>query len=240
MTGQHGVRRRAQIGAGHGNVVAGPAAIKLATIGQFAVGVEQEKVRGASSAIGFGDSLSFIVQVGKRIAESFSFFGHFRWAVGGVVGDIVGADGDNGETFDVVVLCEQDQPLADMLDEWTVIADDHDEQGWGVLEVAEGEGLAGSWFGQTEIGSRGAEWQHGGGGLRHERVSFALNWLNETVRQGVELRDSLFEVAAVFEGVAIAGVDQGDHSLEAAQADEFVIEGVAGKLDKSLGFIKRF
>lgn len=240
MTGQNGVRRCAQVGAGDGNGVAGSATVELATIGQFAFGVEQEEVRGASSVIGFGHRLAFVVQIGKGIAESFGFLSHFRRTVVGVVGGIVGAEGDDGQALGLVVLGELNQALADVLDEWAVVADDHDQQGRSALEVAEGEGLAGGRFGQAEIGSRGAEWQHGGGGLGHERVPFALDWLNKTVRQGVELRDSLFEVATVFESVAVADVDQGGHSLEAAQADEFVIEGVAGKLDKSLGFIKRF
>ena len=214
LIGQHGVYRHAQVGASDGNIIAGPAAVELAAIDQFAVGVKQEEIRGAGGAVGFRYSLGFVVEIRKGIAESFGFLGHVRRAVGGVVGNIVGADGDDGETFSVVVLGELNQPLADVLDERAVVADDHDQQGRGALKVAERNGLAGGWFGQVEIGGGGAEWQHGGGGLRHVRVSFAINWLNETVRQGVELRDGLFEVTAVLEGVAVAGVDEVGQGLE--------------------------
>ena len=94
-----------------------------------------------------------------------------------------------------------------MFDERAMIADDHDQQGRGVLKVAEGKRFAGGGFGQAEIGGGRAERQHGGGGLSHAGVSWVRNGLIQTIRQGVQLRHSLFKIAAVFEGVAVTGVN---------------------------------
>src|SRR6266567_8991744 len=62
---QDGLDGCSQIFSCHRNLIAWPTCVELSAIDQCALAIEQEKVGGACSGIGFGYGLGFVVAKGK-------------------------------------------------------------------------------------------------------------------------------------------------------------------------------
>src|SRR5215831_13559665 len=77
FAGEDRVERGAQIFAGDRKIVAGTAVIQLTAIDEAMALVEEEKIRRARGAIGFGDSLRLIVKIRKSVPRGLRFLFHF-------------------------------------------------------------------------------------------------------------------------------------------------------------------
>ena len=137
----------------------GAAVVELASIGQAPIAVEQEEVGSAGGAVGSGHPLSRVEQEWKLPAFGKCQFAHVLGAVLRMAVEAVGVDGNYRDaTF--VVAREPSQLFSHMYDEGTVVADEHDEQCGGSVEVADGHFAAGHSVTQPEVRCAGAEAQH--------------------------------------------------------------------------------
>src|SRR5262249_38271483 len=67
MAAQNGISGHTKIRARQRNLVAGPAAVKLSTIDELMMAVEEKEIRSASSAEGFGNVLGRVHEVGEGV-----------------------------------------------------------------------------------------------------------------------------------------------------------------------------
>jgi hypothetical protein len=170
--GEDGVDGGAQVGAGDGEAVAGAAGVELAPVDEPAPAVEEEEVGRAGRPVGPGGLLGLVVEVGEGPALAGGLLRHRLRGVGRVGGDVVARDGHHGCALGRQVPGEGGQLARHVLDERAVVADEHDEQGGGGVEVGQGDLFAPRrGVGEPEIGGLRAEPEHGRRRAGHERTS---------------------------------------------------------------------
>src|SRR5262249_31643838 len=145
-----------------GEVVAGAGVIELAAVGELALGIEEEEIRGAGGLAGAGDVLGFGVAVGEIEAEGAGLLLEAFGAVFGELGDVVGRDGDDAEAGRGVVFADFGEFDLDVFDEGAVGANEHYQEGALGGGGLEGDGVAGYGVGKGEWRGGGAEVQHDG------------------------------------------------------------------------------
>lgn len=158
----------AQIFSRHRNSVSRAAGVELSAVNEFQIFIEEKKIRRASGSIRLGDRLGFVKKIRERVTSALHFIPHFFRAVVRIIGGIVGVDGDDADTFALVVATDFRQFAAHVFHVRTVVANEHHEHGWSTVEVAERDRFT-SRIWQLKIGRSGAERQHGGRGQSHVR-----------------------------------------------------------------------
>ena len=161
LSGENGVERIAQIFARDWDVISRPALIKLAAIDEFQIFIEEENIRRAGGAISLRDGLRFVVKIRKRVAGGFDFLFHFFRAVVGIIFRVIGIDGDNANSFRLVIAPELREFGANVFHIRTMIADEHHEQRGSIFEIVARNNIP-IRVRQFEIGRCRAERQHGG------------------------------------------------------------------------------
>lgn len=122
------VERGAKVFAGDWNSVARSAGVQLAAIRETMIAVEEKEIRRAGGAIRLGHRLGFIVEIGEVISGIARFVFHLRRAVIGIMGCVVGADGDDADAACRIITSDVREFGADVFHERAMVADEHDEQ----------------------------------------------------------------------------------------------------------------
>ena len=126
--GEHRGGGGAQIGAGHGLPVAGPAVVELAAIREPAIRVEEKEIGRAGRAVRLGHGLCFIDQVGEVVAQLGGFGPHPVGPVLRIRDRIVRVDRDDRESERPVLARKARELTANVLHERAVAADERNEQ----------------------------------------------------------------------------------------------------------------
>jgi hypothetical protein len=160
VSGEHGVRGRAQVRTGHGRFAVGPAAVELAAIRETAVAIEQVELRRARGAKRFRDFLRFVVQIGIGEAAFAREPGHFGGGIGGMARHVVRADRHRRQALALIFGRELREAVQEVLDVRAVVANEgHEQRGRG-CELLQAVHFAGT-IGQRERRRRCAQLQHG-------------------------------------------------------------------------------
>src|SRR5580704_839422 len=104
LAGDHCIERRAQVFAGDGNAVPGAAVVELAAVYQLHAVVEEKEIRSAGGAIGAGDFLRFVIDVGEGEAQLAGLRGEALGCIFGVVRGVVAPDGHEADAFAIVIM----------------------------------------------------------------------------------------------------------------------------------------
>lgn len=90
------------------------------------VGIKEEDIGGAGSAVGDCDGLGFIIEVGECVAGGACLVLHLGGAVLGVRADIIAADTNDGESALLVFAGELSESTSNVNYEGAVVAhEDH-------------------------------------------------------------------------------------------------------------------
>lgn len=125
---EHAIGSCAQILAVGFNLVAGSGIIELAGVEELGVAIEEKEIGRAGSAVGFGDILGGIVEVGEIPAVFGGEFRHFFRGVLRVVFDVVGGNGDDSDATILEVAGELSEGIGEHDNEGAVVADKDDEE----------------------------------------------------------------------------------------------------------------
>src|SRR5690625_1599188 len=120
LTGQYRVQRGPQVFPRYRFIVAGPAAIEAAAVGQTVIRVEQEEVGRAGSPISTRYFLAFVEQVRETETDLSGLLAQFLGRVLRMAGDVIGRDGDNADTLVLVLIRHFREALLDVLDVGTM------------------------------------------------------------------------------------------------------------------------
>src|SRR4051812_9279767 len=107
-----------------------PVVVDLAGVGELAGLVEEEDVGGVGGAVGFGDRLALVAQVGEVEALFFGAPLHGLEGIVGVVGGVVGVDGDELGAERAVLRLQGDHAVLVGDDVGAVVAGEDDGQGF--------------------------------------------------------------------------------------------------------------
>jgi len=130
--------------------------VQATAVLQAQLGIETEEVGRAHGAIGSGNGLALVEQVGEREVHFGGQLPHVVEGVFRVVGGIVGHDRDAADAQPGKFAAVAQDTRKHRLDIWTMIADEHDQQACRAAATGQAVGLAVD-TGEDEIRSRPAK-----------------------------------------------------------------------------------
>jgi glyoxylase I family protein len=128
FAGQHGIKCGAKVFSCHRKAVARTAVVELPAVNEPMVFVEKIKVGRAGGAIRLRHGLRFIMEIRERVAGILHFLLHFFRAIVGIIGGVVGTDGDDSRSPGVIIPRELREPGSNVFHVGTVIADERHDQ----------------------------------------------------------------------------------------------------------------
>jgi hypothetical protein len=117
-----------EVFACHRDLVARPAVVDLAPVEESMLRIKEKKVRSAGRLKSFGNVLSGIKEVRKRIIKTTSVLSHFAGRVLGVRIDIIGIDGQGVDSLVQELTSELGEFSLNVLHKGTVVANEHHQQ----------------------------------------------------------------------------------------------------------------
>ena len=138
-TGEESVQCQAQITAVDRFSVSWTAGIELAGVGQRSRLIQNEEIRGAGGMPRLGDLLRSIHEVGEVPPPRLGKSGHFGRRIVRVLGGVVRVDGEERNSFGLVLPSHTTEGLADMEDVGAVVADKKDDGDTSRRKVGRGK-----------------------------------------------------------------------------------------------------